>query len=123
MNAICRLKTGFTAILLVGVLAGCGSDDAGSDAAGNNPQNPSGKGPAPVALGAAGSLGAAGNYVILAQTGISNVTGSAVTGAMGLRPAAATFITGFSLIADPTNVFSTSSSVVGKVIGGIEAIA
>lgn len=40
---------------------------------------------------------------------------SAVTGDMGLSPAAASYITGFSLIADATNAFSTSTQVTGKV--------
>ena len=40
---------------------------------------------------------------------------SAVTGDLGVSPAAATFITGFSLTADATNVFSTSPQVTGKV--------
>lgn len=61
------------------------------------------------------NLGAAGEYAILAKSGISTVPGSAITGDVGLSPAAATFITGFSLIADATNVFSTSEQVVGRV--------
>jgi hypothetical protein len=60
-------------------------------------------------------LGAAKNYAILAQSGISTVPTSAVTGNLGVSPAAATFITGFSLIADSTNVFSTSPQVTGRV--------
>jgi len=58
-------------------------------------------------------LGTAGNFAILAKTGISTVPTSAVTGNIGLSPAAASFITGFTLSADPTNVFSTSTQVVG----------
>ena len=87
-----------------------------------NPRNPNGLGPAPVSLSSTGSsvitagdLGSAGNYVILAKTGVSNVTGSAITGNMGVSPAAASYITGFSLVADATNVFSTSSAVTGKI--------
>lgn len=60
-------------------------------------------------------LGAAAGYAILAKTGTSTVPGSAVTGNIGVSPAAATYITGFSLIADSTNVFSTSTQVVGRV--------
>ncbi len=85
---------------------------------GNNPRNPSGQGPAAVVMGSGPDLAQAGSYVLLAKTGISNVTGSVVTGGhLGLSPAAASFITGFSLIADATNVYSTSSSVAspGKV--------
>ncbi len=61
------------------------------------------------------SLGAAGTYVILAKTAISSVPASAVTGYVGISPAAASNITGFSLIMDPMNVFSTSSQVTGRV--------
>src|SRR3954471_23597894 len=92
---------------IAALVAGCGSDTAAT----NNPPNPSGAGPAPVSLGSAGSMGAAASYVILAKTGVTNVTGSVVTGDVGLSPAAASFITGFSLVADATNTFSTSSSV------------
>ena len=61
------------------------------------------------------NLGTAGNYVILAKSGISNVPTSAVTGDLGISPAAATSITGFSLTLDSSKVFSTSSEVTGKV--------
>lgn len=60
-------------------------------------------------------LGTAEDYVILAKTAISTTPNSAITGDVGLSPAAASYITGFSLIADPTNVYSTSTQVVGKV--------
>jgi len=60
-------------------------------------------------------LGLAGDYVILAKTAISTVPTSAVTGNLGVSPAAASYITGFSLTADSTNVFSTSPQVTGKV--------
>ncbi len=58
-------------------------------------------------------LGTAGNFAILAKTGISTVPTSVVTGDIGVSPAAASFITGFTLSADATNVFSTSTQVVG----------
>lgn len=60
-------------------------------------------------------LGAAGGFVILAKSGISSVPSSTITGDVGISPAAATFITGFSLTADATNVFSTSPQVSGRV--------
>ena len=60
-------------------------------------------------------LGTAGHYVILAKSGISTVPTAAITGDLGVSPAAATYITGFSLTADSTNVFSTSPQVTGKV--------
>ena len=96
-------------------LGGTSADlaQASPDLTPNNPANPAGLGPAPVDVGAAGNLAAPGSYTLLAKTGITNVTGSAVTGgAVGLSPAAASFITGFSMTADPSNVYSTSASVV-----------
>lgn len=60
------------------------------------------------------NLGTAGNFAILAKTGISTVPNSVVTGDIGVSPIAATAITGFSLTADATNVFSTSTQVIGK---------
>lgn len=60
------------------------------------------------------NLGMAGNYSILAKTGISSVPNSVVTGNIGVSPVAATFITGFSLTMDATNLFSTSTQVTGK---------
>lgn len=60
-------------------------------------------------------LGAAGNYVILAKSAISNVPTSAITGDLGVSPAAASFITGFSLSLAAGDPFSTSSQVTGKV--------
>jgi hypothetical protein len=61
------------------------------------------------------NLGAAADYVILAKSGVSTVPASVITGNIGVSPAAATYITGFSLTADSTNVFSTSTQVTGKV--------
>lgn len=60
-------------------------------------------------------LGAAHDFVILAKSAISTVPTSDVVGDIAVSPAAATFITGFSLVADPTNVFSTSPQVTGRV--------
>ncbi|HTF58127.1 MAG TPA: ice-binding family protein [Planctomycetota bacterium] len=65
--------------------------------------------------GLAVNLGTAGNFAILAKSGISTVPASAITGNIGVSPAAATFITGFSLTADATNVFATSPQVIGNV--------
>lgn len=60
-------------------------------------------------------LGTADDFVILAETGISSETTSVVTGNIGVSPAAATYITGFSLILDSTGTFSTSSQITGNV--------
>ncbi|HVR19574.1 MAG TPA: ice-binding family protein, partial [Polyangiaceae bacterium] len=61
------------------------------------------------------ALGGAEDYVILAKAGISTVPTSAITGNLGVSPAAASYITGFSLIADATNAYSSSPQVTGKV--------
>jgi hypothetical protein len=74
------------------------------------------KGPAPV------SLGTAGKYAVLAKTAISTVPPSVVTGDLAVSPAAASFITGFSLVADPTNVFSTSTQLVGRAFAANYAV-
>lgn len=58
-------------------------------------------------------LGSAGDYVILAKTAINNSSTSAITGDLGLSPAATTFITGLALV-DFTG-YATSSQVTGSV--------
>ena len=68
-----------------------------------------------VPAGSPVNLASAKTFVILAESGISTVPTAAVTGDLGLSPAAASFITGFSLNADATNVFSNSPQVTGKV--------
>jgi hypothetical protein len=58
-------------------------------------------------------LGASGNYVILAKTGISNISTSVITGDLGLSPAATSYVTGLSI----TNAtgYATSVQVTGKI--------
>ena len=69
-----------------------------------------------VALGQAPVLlGSAGNFVILAKSGISTTGVTSIVGDIGVSPADATYITGFGLILDSANEFSTSSLVTGKV--------
>jgi hypothetical protein len=67
-------------------------------------------GPTPV------NLNTAGNYAILAESGISNTgTTTLITGDIAVSPIASTAITGFSLVLDASGTFSTSTFVVGKV--------
>jgi uncharacterized repeat protein (TIGR02543 family) len=61
------------------------------------------------------NLGRAGNFAILAKTGISTTGVTHVTGDIGVSPAAASFITGFGLTKDSSNTFATSSLVNGNV--------
>jgi hypothetical protein len=82
------------------LIAGCSS---------TSPTGANGQGPAAV------DLGSAGNYVILAKTGVSTTGASAFVGDIGLSPAAASFITGFGLTTDASNTFATSALVTGKI--------
>lgn len=65
------------------------------------------------------NLGSSINYVILAKTAINNSPTSAITGDMGLSPAAESFITGFSLT-DATG-YATSPQVTGKIYAADQA--
>ncbi|MEJ0056635.1 MAG: ice-binding family protein [Bacteroidota bacterium] len=59
------------------------------------------------------NLGAAANYLILAKTAINNISTSALTGDLGLSPAATSYITGLAL----TNAtgYATSAQVTGSI--------
>jgi hypothetical protein len=126
MKATNRVQSGlFGPLALALVMIGCGTSSNGGGGGGNgntNPPNPFGAGPAEVSLGSATDLGASGAYAILATTGITNATGSTIHGDIGVSPAAASFITGFALVADATNVFSTSASVVGRIYAANYAV-
>ena len=61
------------------------------------------------------NLGTAGNYSVLACTGISATGVTNIVGDIGVSPYAATAITGFGLIMDASGEFSTSSLVTGHV--------
>src|SRR3954468_67123 len=90
------------ALVLLAVVAGCGSSAAssgdggpqgGSTGAGGAGTGSGGTAGHPV-VGAAGTpvnLATAGNYVILAESGISTVPPSVVKGNLGISPAAATY--------------------------------
>ena len=64
-------------------------------------------GPAPVLLGAAG------NYAVLAKSEITNVPVSKITGNIAISPAAASYITGFSMT--KVGTYWTSAQVTGKL--------
>jgi hypothetical protein len=137
--ATSRLSTLGAALLVASLGTGCGDDDAagsfdadggvaegeaGSDGGGSSqggdasiPKD-SGTPTAPFAV----ELGTAGSFVILSKSGVSTVPTSAVTGDVGVSPAAATYITGFSLTEDATNAFATSPQVTGKVFASDYAV-
>jgi hypothetical protein len=62
---------------------------------------------------AAVNLGSAINYLILAKTEITNIATSALTGDVGLSPAATSYITGFALT--KLTGYATSVQVTGSI--------
>lgn len=71
-------------------------------------------------------LGTAGNYAILAKTGVSTIPTSVVTGNVGVSPAARVFLTGWSQTAasDGQDVYATSAQVFapGKLYAADNAV-
>ena len=105
-SVVLDANTMYTATVTTGV-----KDAAGTALASNITWNfTTGAGAATLA---AVNLRTAGNYVLLAKTAINNNPTSAVTGNVGLSPAATSYITGFSL----TNAtgYATSSQVTGHI--------
>ena len=126
MNRIqCNFKilTSVMAFVLAAFVAGCGDSGGGSGSqgfparAGNSPGlgtgvGGAGRGPAPVVMGTAA------NFRVLAQSAISSVPTSAITGEVGLFPAAGTFITGLTcpeVIPVPAVGYKPTSPVIAEV--------
>ena len=112
------------AFLLAAVVTGCGGSSGGgrfTGPAGSTPGAGSGAGsgghgPSPVGLGTAGT------YVVLAKSAVSTVPTSKVTGNIGVSPAAGSYLTGWSLTMDSTNVFATSPQVTGQLFAADFAV-
>lgn len=119
MRASKKNPVRFIASLLAAFMiagGGCGGSDSGGGS-GATLLSP-GKGTGAGGLGqgpAAVDLGTAGDFVILAKSATSTVPTSAVTGHIGVSPAAASFITGYSLVMDASGTFSTSTQVTGQI--------
>jgi len=112
------------ALLLGALVAGCGSDN-------NNPTPPPSAGAGPIGAACSGAgcvnLGTAANYAILVKTGVSTIPSSVVTGNVGVSPAARTYLTGWSLIDEPTDTAYTSAQVTGRLyaadmVGGATSV-
>ena len=106
--------------VITALVTGCGSSNSSNSSgagSGSSSQNPPGTspntnqqlGPNPV------NLLSAANYVILAKSAITTIPGSAITGNLGISPAAASDMEGFSLSADASNTFATSEQVIGQI--------
>lgn len=105
-----KLMLALASFLMVGLLvAGCSKD--------SNPSGPNAEIDIPIQASAQApvNLNTAGNYVILAGSQIANLSTSVITGDLGISPAAAGFITGFSLVHTAGTPSSTSSQVTGSV--------
>jgi hypothetical protein len=92
IESLSKPLMGCMALLLAASMAGCGGSDdsvagsasptaAGAGTGAGITAGVAGHGPAPV------NLGTAGNFVILAQSAVTNVPSSVVTGNVGLSPA------------------------------------
>ena len=115
-NSNGHVQMGYVAFLLAALVAGCTPGGLGLTDTSTGGGDPTSRtmgakltGTAPV------NLGASGNFVILAKSGISTVPQSVVTGNIGVSPIARGGITGFSETMDVSNTFSTSRQVVGKL--------
>lgn len=101
MNKITHVKRYgialFALLLLSIALIGCDSNTGLDTGTGSDPVD----------------LGAAGDYVLLAKTGISTIPDSAITGDVGLSPEATISLTGFSQT-DATG-YATSTQVTGRL--------
>lgn len=101
-------------LLMTAILSGCGggSDDGGAAAAAAAASSAAA---GPIGADCVGascvSLGTAANYAILAKSAVSTVPSSVVTGNVGISPASRTFLTGWSLISEPTDTYFTSAQV------------
>jgi hypothetical protein len=93
------------ALLLVAFLTACSGTTPGGGGGGGG----GAKGPAAV------DLKTAGNYVILAESAISDVPTSAVTGDIGISAGLAAAITGFTVTYVGGATSATATEVVGKV--------
>jgi len=99
------LAGSFMALLLVAFLTACSGTTPGGGGGGGG----GAKGPAAV------DLKTAGNYVILAESAISDVPTSAVTGDIGISAGLAAAITGFTVTYVGGATSATATEVVGKV--------
>ena len=114
-NSNGRVQNWRVAFLLAAFVAACSPDGNGvtDTMSGIRDRSPRNTGSPLTGTGSV-NLGASGEFVILAKSGISTVPQSVVTGNIGVSPIARGGITGFSEIMDVSNTFSTSGQVVGR---------
>jgi hypothetical protein len=110
MFKIINSKMWLFAVIIAVSMIGCGSGDDIEDSFGNTGSVC--QGADCVSIGSNGDSQAAAGYVILAKSGVDTIPTSAITGNVGLSPAARVFLTGFSLIGEPTDTYYRSVQVV-----------
>jgi hypothetical protein len=106
-------------IAIIALTVGCDKDD--SIDTNTNTDNPIII-PIQTTVQTAVNLRSAGDYVILAGSGISNVPASEITGNIGLSPAAGSFLTGFSETLPAGGASSTSAQVTGGLFASNYAV-
>ncbi|HWG84615.1 MAG TPA: ice-binding family protein [Deinococcales bacterium] len=109
-NAALAASTTYNAKLSTGVKDAAGNPLAAPVAWSFTTGTTAALGPQPVVLGTAG------NFVLLAKTGISTTGVTAIVGDIAVSPAARSYITGFSDSLDATGTFATSTKVTGKIL-------
>ncbi|HET8864258.1 MAG TPA: ice-binding family protein, partial [Gracilimonas sp.] len=104
-----RLMIAFTFVVMAGVfITSCSKND-----------NPTGGNDIEIPIQTVSqekvNLNSAENYVILAGSEISNIPTSSITGNIGISPASASFITGFSMVYTAGDAQATSAQVTGNL--------
>jgi hypothetical protein len=101
-------NTAFTVTITTGATDVQGNPLAADETWGFTTGTTVAEGPAPV------NLGTAGNFVVLAKSGIDTIPTSAITGNIGVSPIDSTALTGFSLMIDDGGTFATSNQLTGQ---------
>ncbi len=115
-NSIGQVQKGYAGLLLAALMAGCAPSGIGLTDTSSGAGDPAFRKTGPTLTGTRPvNLGASGNFVILAKSGVSTVPQSRVTGNVGVSPIARGGLTGFSETMDASNVFSRSTQVVGNL--------
>jgi hypothetical protein len=119
MNRSVSFKPALWAVaaLTAAVMAGCGGGDDAAPAPAPVVTPPAATGPHTCTAGAANcvNLGTAAKYAVLAQSAITSITASAITGDVGLSPGTKADYSGFTLADNGDNTFSTDPQVTGKI--------
>lgn len=104
-----KIKSALASLLMAGMFLSACSNDS------NPTGEPTIEIPVQTTSQATVNLNSVADFAILAGYEISNIPSSSVTGNIGISPAAAAFITGFSMVYTAGNPSSTSAQVTGTI--------